>query len=169
MKEDQLKKPESQSFVKFDMSIIEELNRVSPLDEKMRHIVPPQVAALQEQLKNDLQGSLNHHFELVNQQENATRGFLSQNGLPQALHSICSTDIPDQMWVKIEDFQKKGAMTQFQNLIDTCNAMKASNNHTLSECQSKLQKEEDEDEALRKQYGSGFSRLPSNAVNIHYK
>jgi len=41
VKEENLKKPEAQSFVKFDMSIIDSLSQTSPLDEKMRHIVPP--------------------------------------------------------------------------------------------------------------------------------
>ena len=37
-------------------------------------------------------------------------GFMKQYGLPQVLHSITSsTDVPDDIWAKIEGFQKKGA------------------------------------------------------------
>ena len=41
-------------------------------------------------------------------------GFLKQFGLPQVLHSITSsTDVPDDIWLKIEEFQKKGAAQNF--------------------------------------------------------
>jgi hypothetical protein len=41
-------------------------------------------------------------------------GFLRQFNLPECLHSLtASSDVPDAVWIKIEEFQKKGAAQNF--------------------------------------------------------
>jgi hypothetical protein len=44
-------------------------------------------------------------MEMANINDNETRGFLQQNGLPQSLYSItATTELPQDVWAKIEDF-----------------------------------------------------------------
>ena len=55
-------------------------------------------------------------------------GFLKQFGLPQVLHSITSsTDVPDDIWLKIEEFQKKGAAQNFASAIAGTESLKQMN------------------------------------------
>ena len=61
-------KPDMQNFVKLD-AVLEDLNGKSPLEEKLRHIVPPQVRVMQEELRNDLQVVLNQQYETENKVE----------------------------------------------------------------------------------------------------
>lgn len=48
-------KPDPQNFVNLT-SCMDKMNEVPALDAKLCHLVPPQVRALQDQLKNTLQG-----------------------------------------------------------------------------------------------------------------
>jgi hypothetical protein len=76
-----------------------------PIANQLRHIVPPPVRALQEELRGHLQTELNRQMEMANINDNETRGFLQQNGLPQSLYSItATTELPQDVWAKIEDF-----------------------------------------------------------------
>ena len=44
--------------------------------------------------------------------------FLAQYGLPQALHSITAgQEVPEAVWTKIEEFQKKGSAQNFAQAI----------------------------------------------------
>ena len=52
---------------------------------------------------------------LVQEQNEKLQQFLRSNGLPQTLQSINSNkDIPNEVWAKIEEFQKKGAAQNFK-------------------------------------------------------
>lgn len=97
-------------------------------------------------------------------------GFLKQFGLPQVLHSITSsTDVPDDIWLKIEEFQKKGAAQNFASAIAGTESLKQMNTEVLNVCKQTLDGEENEDTQLRNQYGARFNRPPSSTVNQQYK
>ena len=88
------------------------------IEDKLRHIVPPQVRAMQIEIKQKLQEIINQQFENEQKQEVEVKKFLHQFGLPQALHAATSTtDIPQTLWEKIEDFQKKGGHGNLQSMI----------------------------------------------------
>lgn len=53
MPESQIAKPDMQNFVKLD-AVLEDLNGKLPIEDKLRHIVPPAVRVMQEELKNAL-------------------------------------------------------------------------------------------------------------------
>lgn len=56
--EAQIPKPDMQNFVKLD-AVLEDLSSRLAIEDKLRHIVPPAVRVLQEELKNQLQETLN--------------------------------------------------------------------------------------------------------------
>jgi len=71
---------------------------------------------------------LNQQYELETKRDNEQRTFLSQNGLPQSLHAITATNsIPEPVWEKIEDFQKKGAIQNVEGMITGVAALKDNN------------------------------------------
>ena len=75
------------------------------LDEKLRHIVPPAVRVLQDELKGVLQQMIQQEFTNISTKDEQMSGFLRQFGLPEILHSVTATnDVPDEVWSKIGEF-----------------------------------------------------------------
>jgi len=147
-----------------------EINERAALDDKLRHVVPPAVRALQDELKNTLQQIIQTEFSKVAEKDEQMLGFLKQFGLPQVLHSITSsTDVPDDIWLKIEEFQKKGAAQNFAQAIQGTESLKQMNTEVLGVCKQTLDAEENEDTQLRNQYQQRFNRPPSSTVNQQYK
>jgi len=60
----------------------EELNKTPDLDNQLRHLVPPAVRAMQEELKQVLQGLVQQEFSKISQYDEQMAGFLKQYGLP---------------------------------------------------------------------------------------
>ena len=77
--------------------------------------------------------------------------------------------MPDQVWTKIEEFQKKGSAQNFAQGIQAGESLKQVNADMLAQCQKTLDDEESEDSAYRTQHGSKFNRPPSATVNQQYK
>ena len=93
-------------------------------------------------------------------------GFLKQFGLPESLHSLTSnTDVPDQVWSKIEEFQTKGSSNNLAQGIAGAESLKQVNTDVIVACTATLDGEEQEDTAYRTQYGSKFARPASATVN----
>lgn len=86
------------------------------------------------------------------------------------LHSLTSnSDVPDAVWVKIEEFQKKGSSQNFGQAIEGANSLKQVNQDVINACKQALDAEEAEDTQLRNQHGIKFNRPPSTSVNAQYK
>ena len=86
------------------------------------------------------------------------------------LHSLVATsDVPDDVWNKIEEFQKSGTSANFAQSIAGAESLKQVNMDVIAACQQTLEAEETEDTALRTQYGERFNRPPSATVNAQYK
>jgi len=97
-------KPDQQNFVKLE-PVNEDVKVSHPIEQKLRHIVPPQVRQMQEELRAQLQEIVNQQMEQVNKNDASQRQFLQTNGLPHSLHSLTSTnELPAEVWDKIEDF-----------------------------------------------------------------
>lgn len=77
----ELKKPDPQNFVNL-LALNEEINTTPELDEKLRHIVPPAVRGMQDELKTMLQGIVQAEFSKVAEKDEQMTGFLKQFGLP---------------------------------------------------------------------------------------
>lgn len=56
-------RPDMQNFVKLE-PVLEDLNNKLNLEDKLRHIVPPPVRGMQEELKNIIQEIINQQYEL---------------------------------------------------------------------------------------------------------
>ena len=98
------------------------------------------------------------------------QAFLKQFGLPQVLHSVSTTnDVPDAVWTKIEEFQRKGASQNFAKAIEGAQSLKQVNLDVIAACRQTLETEENEDTQLRTQHGQAFNRPPSSTVNQAYK
>ena len=61
MPKEDLPKPDPQNFANLS-SLAEELGKTPDLDGKLRHLVPPAVRQMQEELKAMLQGVIQHEF-----------------------------------------------------------------------------------------------------------
>jgi len=59
-----LTKPNAQNFVNM-VAMTEEMNAVPEMDGKLRHLVPPQVRAMNDELKNVLQGIITAEFTKI--------------------------------------------------------------------------------------------------------
>jgi len=94
--------------------MVKDLNEQIELDERLRHLVPPQVRSLIDELKNILQGVITEEFNKIQKCEEQQVQFLRQFNLPDALFSLTAGDeVPASVWAKIEEFQKKGSGQNF--------------------------------------------------------
>lgn len=55
--------PDSKNFVKFDDSCKADLEQVPIMNETLRHIIPPEVRAMQSELKTHIQNTLDQNFK----------------------------------------------------------------------------------------------------------
>jgi len=165
----ELPKLDPQNFVNL-LAMSDEVNQRPEIDEKLRHIVPPAVRAMQDELKQMLQAIIQGEFSKVAEKEEQMTAFLKQFGLPQVLHSFtASNDVPDAVWSKIEEFQKKGAAQNFSQAIAGAESLKQVNTDVINQCKQTIENEEAEDTQLRTQHGAKFNRPPSASVNQAYK
>jgi len=74
-------KPDCQNFVKLEAAL-DNLSSKLAIEEKLRHIVPPQVRVMQMELKQKLQEVINSNFELEQKGEAENKKFLQTYGLP---------------------------------------------------------------------------------------
>lgn len=60
---------------------------------------------MQDELKQVLAQIIQNEYTKINQFDEQLNAFLRQYGLPQSLFSLtASNDVPDAVWVKIEEF-----------------------------------------------------------------
>jgi len=80
-----------------------------------------------------------------------------------------SQGVPEEVWSKIEVFQKKGGSNQFDTVVQGCSALASENGNMINEIGQIISKEEEEDNAMRAQYGPKWTRAPSSQLNQQYK
>lgn len=96
-------RPDAQNFV--NLTSVQEQLLNSPLDAKLRHLVPPQVRAMQDELRNCLQAIIQEQFSNIQKCNEQLTTFLKSANLPMALQSMgAGNSIPDDVWGKIEEF-----------------------------------------------------------------
>lgn len=90
------------------------------------------------------------------------RAFLGQYKLPQSYHELTATDeIPDSYMTKIEDFQKKGAMSNFTNILEVISGMRDNCNNIIDTTSGLLDAEEKIDNEMRQMHGVKWNTIPS--------
>lgn len=168
--QEQLPKPDLQNFVKLEPLLGDILQGKLGIEEKLRHIVPPQVQAMQLEMKKKLQEVIDAQFAQEQRADAEQKRLLAQYGLPQALHAATSTtEIPPQLWEKIEDFQKKGGHSNVQGMIAGLAGIRDNNFQMIADMNRLLDEEEAQDGQLRQTHGGKWSRMPSNALNVNLK
>ena len=166
---DKIPRPDMQNFVKME-ALVDSLTGKLPIEEKLRHIVPPNVRAMQVELKGKLQEVINQMFEGEQKTEADQKKFLTQYGLPQAYHAATSTtEIPATLWEKIEDFQKKGGHGNVQAMIQGIGAVRNNNHEMIQQMHKMVDEEEALDNQLRGQYREKWGRMPSQSLNVQFK
>jgi len=63
-------------------AVMDNLQGKPAIEDKLRHIVPPQVRAMQVEIKQKLQEIINTQFENDQKSDAEVKKFLSQYGLP---------------------------------------------------------------------------------------
>ena len=58
-----VKMPDNKNFVKFDDSVKEDLEKVPAMAENLRHVIPPEVRSMQQELKQFIQNTLDQHYK----------------------------------------------------------------------------------------------------------
>lgn len=140
-----LPKPDCQNFVKLEAAM-DNIAAKLAIEEKLRHIVPPQVRVMQMELKQKLQEVININFENEQRIEGENKKFLQTYGLPQALHAATSTtEIPPALWEKVEDFQKKGGHSNVQGMLQGLAAIRENNFNMITHMQKIIDEEEASD------------------------
>jgi programmed cell death 6-interacting protein len=61
-------------------------------------------------------------------------------------------EIPENLWSKIEEFQKKGGIQNVQGMIQGLTAMRENNMSMIEQMQKTLEEEESSDNQMRTQY-----------------
>ena len=135
----EIKMPDSKNFVKFDDSIKDELNQTPVMNEVLRHVVPAEVKKMKTELHTYIQNQIDQQYKQQEKQCLDERSFLGQYQLPNAYHEITATqDIPDSYFVKIEEFQKKGAINNFKNILEGLNGLRGNCAQMLNDSETIL-------------------------------
>ena len=71
----EIAKPDPQNFVNL-LALTDEINQKPELDEKLRHVVPPAVRMMQDELKSQMQQIIQGEFTKVAEKEEQITGFL---------------------------------------------------------------------------------------------
>ena len=77
--------------------------------------------------------------------------------------------IPDNYWHKIEEFQKKGGISNFNGIIDGLGGFRENCQAMVQECEQILNQEEQADQVNRAQHGAQWTILPSAGMNQPYR
>lgn len=110
-------KPDPTNYVKTE-SVAELINSAPAIDNQFRHLIPPAVRQMQDELKNMLQGIISEQFNKVQTCNEQLNNFLKSMNLPMAIQGLSAqAEIPNELWAKIEGFQKKGSAQNFTQSI----------------------------------------------------
>lgn len=149
MEADECPRPDPNNFVKM-VDITAEINAKPSIDNLFRHLVPPAVRQMQDELKNILQGIVSEQFNKVQKCNDQLNGFLKQMNLPMAIQSLSSTaEIPNELWTKIEDFQKKGSAQNFAASAQSNQSFVEINKDVLQAIEQAINEEEAQDTQMR--------------------
>lgn len=140
------------------------------MNEILRYIIPPQVRKMAGEFKQQMQNLIDQHYKANEKSDVEERAFLGQYQLPNSYFELTSvSDIPEQYWQKIEEFQKKGAISNFTSALSSMSDLGKNCNMMIDESSGVLDKEEQEDGALRAANGPKWTLLASTALNQPYR
>jgi hypothetical protein len=122
-----------------------------------------------EKYKDDLTIHISAKLETL-ETESSINKFLSDNNLPYCIESSDGgNNIPESLFNKISQVQTKGGTEFILNQVENLNKKNLEISDRLREILKKINKEEDEDNNLRKEHGNKWMRPPSNVTNMSFK
>ena len=162
--------PDCKNFVKFDDSIKIEFGKIPVMNETLRHVIPPQVRSMQKEFNNLTQNLIDQHFITQDKLDQEEKVFLGQFKLPMAYHELTATgDIPESYATKIAEFQKKGAISNFQSALENVGSFRGNCDQMLQETEAILLEEENFDKGMREAYKEQWCVLASPGLNQPYR
>lgn len=84
----------------------QELKEPSGIEETFKHMIPVEVRMMQDEFKLETNNTLmNVAMDRCGRADQEEANFLQQYNLPQSVHAITAVGaLPENVWVKIEDF-----------------------------------------------------------------
>lgn len=105
---------------------------------------------LQDELTIILQQTVQDQFTKIQTCNDQLQAFLQQLGLPMSLQSLTvKKELPNEIWLKIEEFQKKGGDSNFQQSIQANSNVVELNNDMIADMQNTITKEAEDDSKCR--------------------
>jgi len=122
---------------------------------------------------DEYQRSCKKQLELVartaNEASDLGRVMLESMNLPAAIEAVESNDrLPSDLWHKIEAIQHKGELRYLDSLSQEVKDASAGSYNVFNEISDMLDAELDEEKRMRKLYGMGWNRTPSEQVAAPY-
>lgn len=128
-------------------------------------MIPPAVRHIEAEYKNEVRQLMQYVFEIAKQTDTVQVDFLSKHNLPAALHAISGEQkIPDDLWQKIKECREKGGVGGLSKLVNNVASLADNNSSSIQKLLADLKQEEDEDEEMRKKYGTLWNRTPSPVI-----
>ena len=133
-------------------------------------LVPKEVLALCAEYKEVLHQMVSAESRKITDNKRDKDQVLESMGLPQKITALSSeSGLPDSIWKKIQQCQVSGGYAQLENSLTSLRQLSEGCVKTLTDFQSTLQREEDEDKTLRQSYGYQWGRATSAAINTGFK
>jgi programmed cell death 6-interacting protein len=148
------------------ISLEAELTKAYEGKEVLANMIPPVVRQLEYEYKNEVEQLMGQIFDTAKQTDSAQLDFLSKHNLPAVLHAVSGEQkIPEDLWHKIKECREKGGIGGLEKLVANVTSLADNNCASISKLLAELKQEEDEDEEMRKKYGTLWNRTPSNVEN----
>lgn len=160
-----LPKPEKKIMVS-QQNIPDNLNTLleSP-NSSLDALVPKEVKKMMENYKYQMNEFI---VENLNKYEHEAEidAYLAKLELPHSLECVLSqAEISEFLWKKVSDIQQKGGAMFLDNHLSNLGKKNEELVKRTSDISIAVKNEEDEDSKYRSQYGSRWTRSPSNHVN----
>ena len=98
---------------------------------------------------------------------------LAENRLPMAVGDEATLEekqkLPDNLWEKVQAAQSQGGIEAVQSKISAFGEMELLAKSLVERVTTELEKEKQQDQDSRDQYGARWSRLPSDGLNNQFK
>jgi len=135
----------------------------------MDGLVPKQVRQIVEKYRDEITIHISTKLDTL-ETETTINKFLSDYNLPFCVESTQGGDnLPESLSNKLTQIKTKGGTEFILTQLENLNKKNSEISEKLREILKKINKEEEEDNLLRKEHGNKWMRSPSNATNMSFK
>ena len=131
-------------------------------------LIPREVRQMIEQYKSKMMDFISQQLNEY-ENEDTVMQFLNSLGLPTSLETVLSSSsISDSLWRNISDVQGRGGIMYLNNMVQTLMKLPGEIKNRIEQSENLIKNENDEDQKLRKQYGTKWNRRQSSDLNGTY-